>query len=44
MHAIAGLTGLLAGVSLSYAAPTQENITSDAYFYGQSPAVYPSRM
>ncbi|RMZ42013.1 hypothetical protein AFCA_006858 [Aspergillus flavus] len=42
MHAIAGLTGLLAGVSLSCAAPTQENITSDAYFYGQSPAVYPS--
>ena len=33
--------GLL-GLSLS--AVAAENITSDAYFYGQSPPVYPSRM
>ncbi|KAF5862200.1 hypothetical protein ETB97_011905 [Aspergillus alliaceus] len=42
MHAIVGLTGILACLSLSYAAPTQQNITSDSYFFGQSPPVYPS--
>ncbi|KAL3261996.1 hypothetical protein ABHI18_003180 [Aspergillus niger] len=41
MHSISALLGLLGGLALSSAAPTQ-NITSDAYFYGQSPAVYPS--
>ncbi|OOF99274.1 glycoside hydrolase family 3 protein [Aspergillus carbonarius ITEM 5010] len=41
MHSITGLLGLLGGLSLCSAAPTQ-NITSDAYFYGQSPPVYPS--
>ncbi|RDH36751.1 putative beta-glucosidase M [Aspergillus welwitschiae] len=41
MHSISALLSLLGGLALSSAAPTQ-NITSDAYFYGQSPAVYPS--
>ncbi|GKZ24126.1 hypothetical protein AbraIFM66951_008939 [Aspergillus brasiliensis] len=41
MHSIPALLSLLGGLALSSAAPTQ-NITSDAYFYGQSPAVYPS--
>ncbi|GAB1217488.1 hypothetical protein ATERTT37_006727 [Aspergillus terreus] len=42
MHSFLGLVGLLAGVSVSSAAPSVQNITSDAYFYGQSPPVYPS--
>ncbi|KAB8076562.1 glycosyl hydrolase family 3 N terminal domain-containing protein [Aspergillus leporis] len=42
MYTITGLAGLLAGLSLCYAAPTLENITSDSYFFGQSPPVYPS--
>ncbi|OJJ77452.1 hypothetical protein ASPBRDRAFT_654852 [Aspergillus brasiliensis CBS 101740] len=41
MHNIPALLSLLGSLALSSAAPTQ-NITSDAYFYGQSPAVYPS--
>ncbi|KAI9036115.1 uncharacterized protein KD926_002256, partial [Aspergillus affinis] len=39
---IAGFVVLLGVASLSHAAPAQSNITSDAYFYGQSPPVYPS--
>ncbi|KAL5362002.1 putative beta-glucosidase M [Aspergillus floccosus] len=42
MHTILGLIGLLGGISVSSAAPSVQNITSDAYFYGQSPPVYPS--
>ncbi|KAL4898073.1 putative beta-glucosidase M [Aspergillus ambiguus] len=42
MHNFLGLIGLLSGLSLSSAAPSTQNITSDAYFYGESPPVYPS--
>ncbi|KAG2420488.1 beta-glucosidase [Aspergillus terreus] len=42
MYSFLGLVGLLAGVSVSSAAPSVQNITSDTYFYGQSPPVYPS--
>ncbi|OJI82508.1 hypothetical protein ASPTUDRAFT_124418 [Aspergillus tubingensis CBS 134.48] len=41
MHSISALLSLLGSLALSSAAPSQ-NITSDTYFYGQSPAVYPS--
>jgi beta-glucosidase len=41
---LAGLAGLLATASVCLSAPTEQNITSDTYFYGQSPPVYPSRM
>ncbi|GFF67325.1 probable beta-glucosidase M [Aspergillus lentulus] len=39
---LAGLAGLLAAASVCLSAPTEQNITSDTYFYGQSPPVYPS--
>ncbi|KAE8154609.1 putative beta-glucosidase M [Aspergillus avenaceus] len=42
MHAIAGFISLLGGLSLAVAAPTQDNITDDSHFFGQSPPVYPS--
>ncbi|KAH8425060.1 beta-glucosidase [Aspergillus melleus] len=42
MHSITGFVVFLGVASLSSAAPAQSNITSDAYFYGQSPPVYPS--
>ncbi|KAF9884618.1 hypothetical protein FE257_001440 [Aspergillus nanangensis] len=42
MHSLAGLVGLLASISLSRAAPSSQNISSDSYFYGDSPPVYPS--
>ena len=44
MRGIAGLVSLLGVASLCQAAPAQSNITSDTYFYGHSPPVYPSRM
>ncbi|PLB47486.1 beta-glucosidase-related glycosidase [Aspergillus steynii IBT 23096] len=36
------LVSLIGVASLSQAAPAQSNITSDTYFYGHSPPVYPS--
>ncbi|KAK1138863.1 hypothetical protein N8T08_001734 [Aspergillus melleus] len=42
MRSIAGFVVLFGVASLSTAVPAQSNITSDAYFYGQSPPVYPS--
>ncbi|KAH2280412.1 hypothetical protein KXW96_004761 [Aspergillus fumigatus] len=39
---LAGLAGLLATASVCLSAPADQNITSDTYFYGQSPPVYPS--
>ncbi|RHZ62505.1 hypothetical protein CDV55_104438 [Aspergillus turcosus] len=39
---LAGFAGLLATASVCLAAPAEQNITSDTYFYGQSPPVYPS--
>ena len=45
---LAGLAALHHGSSSQAAPPpspeTVQNITSDSYFYGQSPPVYPSRM
>ncbi|PYH96652.1 putative beta-glucosidase M [Aspergillus ellipticus CBS 707.79] len=41
MYRITGLIGVLGGLALCGAAPTQ-NITSEVYFYGDSPPVYPS--
>lgn len=39
-----GIIGIIYGLSLCSAAAGAENITSDTYFYGQSPPVYPCRM
>lgn len=36
------IIGILYALSL-WSATNAENITSDSYFYGQSPPVYPSR-
>lgn len=44
MHSLGSLIALLGGLSLCSAAPTEQNITSDTYFYGDSPPFYPSRM
>ncbi|PWY68396.1 putative beta-glucosidase M [Aspergillus heteromorphus CBS 117.55] len=41
MHRVTVVIALLGGLSLCAAAPSQ-NITSDVYFYGNSPPVYPS--
>lgn len=40
-YATLGLIALCAGVVIEQRAT--ENITDDAFFYGQSPPVYPSR-
>lgn len=37
-------TSIFGLLGLSLSAVAAENITSDTYFYGQSPPVYPSRM
>ncbi|RAH50363.1 beta-glucosidase [Aspergillus brunneoviolaceus CBS 621.78] len=42
MHSLRSLIALLGGLSLCSAAPTEQNITSDTYFYGDSPPFYPS--
>ncbi|RAL15781.1 beta-glucosidase [Aspergillus homomorphus CBS 101889] len=42
MYSLGSWVALLGALSLSSAAPTEQNITSDTYFYGDSPPVYPS--
>jgi hypothetical protein len=39
-----GKAGLLLGLAFSNVAVAEDVITSDTYFYGDSPAVYPTRM
>lgn len=38
-----GRAGLLLGAAFGCIATAEDIITSDAYFYGESPPVYPSR-
>jgi hypothetical protein len=38
-----GKAGLLLGLAFSNVAVAEDVITSDTYFYGDSPAVYPTR-
>jgi hypothetical protein len=38
-----GKVGLLLGITAGHLAVAKDVITSDASFYGESPAVYPSR-
>ena len=43
MFASWGKAGLLLSVAFGCIATAEDVITSDAYFYGESPPVYPSR-